>query len=76
MATTNKVEVKNLLVRLQATEKQADGSLSLSVTYLVNQESQRANITIPAGKGMSKHIAYRAAVDLYHQRSRKEPSSK
>ncbi|KAF9946036.1 hypothetical protein BGZ72_000746 [Mortierella alpina] len=66
MATSNKIQVSNLLVRVQSTEKQADGSLSLSVTYLVNQESQRAKISIPAGKGMSRHVAYRAAVDLYH----------
>ncbi|KAF9946779.1 hypothetical protein BGZ72_011149, partial [Mortierella alpina] len=64
----NKVQVKDMLVRLQATEKQADGSLSFSVTYMVNQENQRAKITIPAGKGMSKHIAYRTAVNLYHQK--------
>ncbi|KAF9555309.1 hypothetical protein EC968_009016 [Mortierella alpina] len=68
MATSNKVAVENLLVRIQSTDKQADGSLSLSVTYLVNQETQRAKITIPAGKGISRHVAYRAAVDLFHKR--------
>ncbi|KAF9946086.1 hypothetical protein BGZ72_000704, partial [Mortierella alpina] len=31
-------------------------------------ESQRAKITIPAGKGMSRHVAYRDSVDLYHQK--------
>ncbi|KAG0196705.1 hypothetical protein BGX28_009843, partial [Mortierella sp. GBA30] len=71
MATSNKVPVSELLIKIQTTERQADGSLVLSVSYMVQQELQRAKISIPGGKGMTKHLAYRVAVDLFHKRMEK-----
>ncbi len=71
MATSNKTPVSELLIKLQTTERQSDGSLVLTVTYMVEHEQQRAKISIPGGKGMSKHLAYRVAVDLFHKRIEK-----